>query len=196
MPRFLLNTKQLNRGAAEHIAAGLGAGADYEAHYQDLFAPFDTTITNISTGVQGGKWIWFNDKNGNSIQCAHLDHYYVNKGDVVKEGTRIAQTGNTGSITTGPHLHVQILKDGTRLDPETYFNNLLNNMFNNHIIRKSDGSFAYVKGDKKQLITRENAGLAIITYIQRLDSSTHVKDWIVNVTDAQWDSLPTVTGWF
>jgi len=38
-----------------------------------------------------------------------------------KQGTVIAITGNTGTVTTGPHLHVQMLRsNGSRIDPETY----------------------------------------------------------------------------
>ena len=38
----------------------------------------------------------------------------------VKEGEQIAITGNTGTKTTGPHCHTQIIRDGKRLDPEQY----------------------------------------------------------------------------
>jgi len=39
----------------------------------------------------------------------------------VREGDKIAVTGNTGTLTTGPHLHLQIIdKNKKRLDPEQY----------------------------------------------------------------------------
>lgn len=103
-----------------HIKAGLGCGGDYVASIgTPLYAPFDGTITTYS-GVQGGKWSRLTRSNGDKIEMAHLDSYFVTSGEV-KEGKTIAMTGNTGSITTGEHLHIQILdKNNKRLDPETY----------------------------------------------------------------------------
>ncbi len=118
---FPLKQKTLIRGCAAHIAAGLGCGADYVASTgTPLYAPSDGLITRQYTGTEGGKWLWFEDKDRNSLQFAHLSDY-TGSLRIVKKGDLIAHTGNTGSITTGPHLHVQILnKDGVRLDPEKY----------------------------------------------------------------------------
>lgn len=117
---FPLKQRKLIRGCQAHINAGLGCGADYVATVgTPLYAPSDGKITRQYTGKQGGNWLWFDDKNGNSLQFAHLSKY-VGLLRTVKRGDLIAYTGNTGSITTGPHLHVQILKGNTRLDPEKY----------------------------------------------------------------------------
>jgi murein DD-endopeptidase MepM/ murein hydrolase activator NlpD len=42
------------------------------------------------------------------------------KGDRVKAGEAIAIIGNTGDLTTGPHLHFELWHNGTALDPEQY----------------------------------------------------------------------------
>lgn len=118
---FPLSQRKLIRGAAAHIAAGLSSGADYVASTgTPLYASSAGNLTRQYSGDQGGKWLWFSDKDGNSIQFAHLSSY-VGRLRSVSEGDLIAYTGNTGSVTTGPHLHIQIINpSGVRLDPEKY----------------------------------------------------------------------------
>lgn len=41
-------------------------------------------------------------------------------GDKVNAGDVIAIMGNSGELTTGPHLHFELWHNGTALDPETY----------------------------------------------------------------------------
>jgi murein DD-endopeptidase MepM/ murein hydrolase activator NlpD len=41
-------------------------------------------------------------------------------GDVVKAGEAIAIVGNSGELTTGPHLHFELWYDGYPVDPEKY----------------------------------------------------------------------------
>jgi len=39
---------------------------------------------------------------------------------VVKAGDAIAIIGNSGELTTGPHLHFELWYNGTPIDPEEY----------------------------------------------------------------------------
>ncbi len=43
-------------------------------------------------------------------------------GDVVKPGEAIAIVGNSGELTTGPHLHFELWKNGVAQDPSQYIN--------------------------------------------------------------------------
>ena len=42
------------------------------------------------------------------------------QGDLVKAGEVIATTGNTGELTTGPHLHFEIWLDGRPMNPTSF----------------------------------------------------------------------------
>ncbi|ALN61950.1 peptidase M48 family protein [Lysobacter antibioticus] len=48
---------------------------------------------------------------------AHLDAYEVQVGQQVASGERIGRVGTTGKVT-GPHVHVEMLHNGQRVDPE------------------------------------------------------------------------------
>lgn len=50
---------------------------------------------------------------------AHLQSTHLEVGDVVDEGMEIARVGNSGQ-STGPHVHVELFKDGKRVDPMSY----------------------------------------------------------------------------
>lgn len=117
---FPLQSRKLIRGCASHIKTGLGCAADYEAVYIPFYIPFSGKVETYH-GTQGGNWLrLIRDDNGDKIELAHLSAYEIKSGHA-NAGQRGGITGNTGTITTGPHLHIQIInKTGQRLDPETY----------------------------------------------------------------------------
>ena len=55
---------------------------------------------------------------GVATRYAHLSTFDVKAGDVVRAGQRIARVGSTG-LSTGPHLHFEVVVNGEVIDPET-----------------------------------------------------------------------------
>lgn len=53
---------------------------------------------------------------GVQTQYAHLSAFLVEAGDAVRQGQIIAKTGDSG-WTTGPHLHLNVLRNGEAVDP-------------------------------------------------------------------------------
>lgn len=53
---------------------------------------------------------------------AHMKESYVKKGQKIKRGDVIGYLGNTG-LSTGPHLHYEVRKNGKPVDPINYYFN-------------------------------------------------------------------------
>jgi murein DD-endopeptidase MepM/ murein hydrolase activator NlpD len=43
-----------------------------------------------------------------------------NEGDLVRAGEAVAIIGETGELSTGPHLHFELWLNGSPVDPEVY----------------------------------------------------------------------------
>ena len=54
----------------------------------------------------------------------HLSRLKVSNGQRVKRGDLIGYSGNTG-LSSGPHLHYEVHKSGTAVDPANYLFNSL-----------------------------------------------------------------------
>jgi hypothetical protein len=94
----------------------------------DVAAPEGTPVFAAATGKvrlaeeKGGwgKLIILEHSDGFSTHYAHLDGYEVKEGDQVTKGQVIGKVGNTGQ-STGPHLHYEVRKEGTHLNPADYY---------------------------------------------------------------------------
>lgn len=88
-------------------------GVDYKAVYDPLYAPFDGQIIYQGYGYQGGNMIYFRPTGKNIImRFLHLKTFAFpwSKGHNISvlKGEQIGVTGNSGYLTTGPHLHLDI----------------------------------------------------------------------------------------
>ena len=79
----------------------------------------DGRVTKSGTGTGYGKVVEIDHGNGFKTKYAHMNAIYVKKDEIVKQGQAIGEVGNTGR-STGPHLHYEILYEGTPLDPMVF----------------------------------------------------------------------------
>lgn len=63
-----------------------------------------------------GNLVIINHENGYQTYYAHASRILVKKGDRVFKGQEIAKVGSTGN-STGPHLHFEVRKNGTPINP-------------------------------------------------------------------------------
>ncbi len=63
-----------------------------------------------------GQMVEINHGNGLATRYCHNEKLLVKQGDMVRKGQDVALLGSTGH-STGPHLHFEVLKNGTQVDP-------------------------------------------------------------------------------
>lgn len=94
----------------------------------DIVNQVSTPIFSIADGLvvfsdfskDFGNFLIIDHQNGYLSHYYHNEDLFFNKGDKVLAGDIIAKMGNTG-MSSGPHLHFEIWKDGTPINPNTFF---------------------------------------------------------------------------
>ena len=97
-------------------------------HGIDLVAKTGTKIKSIGEGtVVVSDW---NPQTGYVLGIQHSENFISfykhcsvllkNVGDIITTGENIAIIGNSGELSSGPHLHFELWKSGTPLDPSLY----------------------------------------------------------------------------
>lgn len=87
---------------------------------QDIVASDSGTVIWAGYDNSGyGNYVIIDHGNGYKTLYGHANSLYVSTGDKVCKGDVIAAVGSTG-YSTGPHLHFEIIKNGTKVDPEPY----------------------------------------------------------------------------
>lgn len=88
-----------------------------------VHAVADGVVEKISDQGLGFSSIVIRHGDGYASMYGHVSAFLVAEGDPVSMGDPIAESGGmpgtkgAGRITTGPHLHLEILQDGAHVDP-------------------------------------------------------------------------------
>lgn len=99
----------------DHVARGsVLPGTDYGCNTGDkVFAAANGTVIEVDNAPVDARGISLklHHSDGNTTHYLHLSRILVRKGQRVKRGDLIAYSGNTGTTSTGAHLHFAIQDD-------------------------------------------------------------------------------------
>lgn len=86
-----------------------------------VYASCGGTVAKAGWASGYGYVVYINHEDGRQTRYGHLSKVLVKPGQSVKQGERIALSGSTG-ISSGPHLHFEILINGSQVNPLPYLN--------------------------------------------------------------------------
>ena len=122
-PQYTLITTYFGYSAfhsGNHGAIDVGNGGINGANiYATKGGEVIVAKTTYTPGYDYGMYVVIDHGNGYQSLYAHCSAIYVTVGQMVAKGEAIAAVGSTG-WSTGPHLHFEIRKDGSRVDPLNY----------------------------------------------------------------------------
>lgn len=101
----------------------LHAGMDFSgAIGTPIYATGNGKVTSAEIHKGYGKCVIIDHGFNYQTVYAHMDKYNVKAGQKVKRGDIIGYMGNTG-MSTGPHIHYEVKKNGIAVDPINYYFN-------------------------------------------------------------------------
>lgn len=99
-------------------------GIDFSANRGTRILTADSGVVKFSGWKGGyGYTVIVDHQNGYETLYGHCSKLIADVGDNVNRGDLIAEVGSTGA-STGNHLHFEVHKGGTAIDPEQFFGDL------------------------------------------------------------------------
>lgn len=95
-----------------HTGVDIGATAGTA-----IYTPFDGRVVTVGVDYAYGNYVVVDHGDGLMTYYSHCQSILVKLGQVVKKGQTLAKVGNTG-LSTGPHLHFEIMIEGSYVDPQ------------------------------------------------------------------------------
>ncbi|MFP4526054.1 MAG: M23 family metallopeptidase [Bacteroidales bacterium] len=105
----------------------------------EIYATGDGVVEKVKNSLRGyGKHVVVNHDFGYKTLYAHLNDFNVRRGQRVKRGDVVGYVGSTG-LSTAPHLHYEVEKDGSAVNPvHYYFNDLTPEQYEKMIVISSN----------------------------------------------------------
>jgi len=86
----------------------------------NVYAPGSGKVEFVGRRGGYGLTVEINHGFGYKTIYAHLSKINVKEGQSISRGELIALTGNSGSLSTGPHLHYEVRHNGIPLNPRNF----------------------------------------------------------------------------
>lgn len=125
-------TKKVDFVLFSPVVGKVTSGFDFGSkHFGiDVALPLKTPIKAVAGGtvvfaewtVQTGFVIILKHTFGLISIYKHIDSGLIKQGDLIEPGQVIAFSGNTGELTSGPHLHFELWREGNPINPLDYIN--------------------------------------------------------------------------
>lgn len=126
-----IDNKQLDRIASGfgyrihpiYKVAKLHTGLDFTAPTgTPIYVTGDGVVKEVISNGGYGLHIIINHGFGFETLYAHMSKTLVKAGQKVARGEKIGLVGNTG-LSSGPHLHYEVIKNNEKIDPSNFFYN-------------------------------------------------------------------------
>lgn len=116
--RFGLRVHPITGVTKSHT--GIDVGAESGA---TIVAADGGTVVLAGVNSGYGNCVMIDHGNGYKTLYAHMSSIAVTNGQTVSKGDTVGYVGSTG-LSTGPHCHYEVWKDGSRIDPEQFYSGL------------------------------------------------------------------------
>jgi murein DD-endopeptidase MepM/ murein hydrolase activator NlpD len=119
-------------------------GMDFAARTgTPVVAPADGVVVASTSNYMGedkwGELVAIEHANGLRSLYAHMDQRLVKEGERVTAGQQLGTSGASGKVT-GPHLHMEVSRNGQNIDPQSLLGNLEANATRTALQRLRAGS--------------------------------------------------------
>lgn len=116
--RFGLRVHPITGVTKSHTGVDIGAASG-----ATIVAADGGTVVLAGVNSGYGNCVMIDHGNGYKTLYGHMSSIAVTNGQTVSKGDTIGYVGSTG-LSTGPHCHYEVWKDGSRIDPEQFYSGL------------------------------------------------------------------------
>jgi murein DD-endopeptidase MepM/ murein hydrolase activator NlpD len=87
---------------------------------EPVTATADGVVVDVVNDEYRGVYVTIRHSDVYSTSYSHLKSAVVKVHDRIKQKQLLGHVGSTGKVSSGPHLHYEVLKDGKNVDPVDY----------------------------------------------------------------------------